>query len=164
MNSAGSNRLICALLFTLALLAGCNWNGGDATSLTSSSGSTGAAVPTASATDPQTATVAGGSSASSSSSVSNAAPPTAAASTATLSWLPPTTNTNGTVITDLAGYRIYYGTDEYSLNQVIDISNVGITTYVIQGLPAGTWYFAVRAYTASGTESALSNIASKTIA
>jgi hypothetical protein len=29
---------------------------------------------------------------------------------ATLSWDPPTTNVDGTPLTDLAGYKVYYGT------------------------------------------------------
>ena len=49
------------------------------------------------------------------------------------------------------------------LNQTIEISNPSVTTYVVEQLAAGTWYFAVRAYTSAGNESSLSNVASKTI-
>lgn len=83
--------------------------------------------------------------------------------TATLSWTPPTQNSNGTSLTNLAGYRIYYGTSSSSLNSQIQIANASTSTYVVQSLSNGTYYFGVRAYNSSGTESSLSNIASKAI-
>jgi hypothetical protein len=82
---------------------------------------------------------------------------------ATLSWEAPTSNTNGTPLMDLAGYRIYYGSSATDLSQSAQIRSVGIQTYVIDGLGAGTWYFAVMAVTSTGVESALSNIVAKTI-
>ena len=87
----------------------------------------------------------------------------AASGTADVSWTPPTTNTDGSTLTNLAGYNIYYGTSPNALNQQVQVSNVGVTNYVISGLTTGTWYFAVTAYTSTGTESGLSNVASKTI-
>jgi hypothetical protein len=83
---------------------------------------------------------------------------------ATLSWTAPTQNTDGTALTNLTGYRIYYGTNSSSLTQSVTISTVGTTTYMIGSLGSGTWYFAIRAYNATGVESDLSNLASKTIA
>jgi hypothetical protein len=41
---------------------------------------------------------------------------------------------------------------------------VGTTTYMIGSPGSCTWYFAIRAYNATGVESDLSNLASKTIA
>ena len=87
----------------------------------------------------------------------------AAAGTADVSWTPPTTNTDGSTLTDLAGYNIYYGTNPNALNQKVQVTNIGVTNYVISGLATGTWYFAVTAYSSAGTESSLSNLASKTI-
>ncbi len=81
---------------------------------------------------------------------------------AMLSWTAPTTNTDGSTLTDLAGYRIYYGTDPGDLDVVVNVS-AGVTSDVIEGLTTGTWYFAIKSYTNAGAESALSNIASKTI-
>jgi hypothetical protein len=83
--------------------------------------------------------------------------------TATISWIPPTENTDGTVLTDLAGYRIHYGKDASNLSEVVEIDNAGLTSYMIENLTAATWFFAVRSVTADGAESALSRIASKTI-
>ena len=82
---------------------------------------------------------------------------------ATLSWTPPTLNEDGTPITNLRGYRIYYGTSSANLGTVLDIPNAGIASAVVENLTAGTWYFAVKAYNTLNVESSLSNIASKTI-
>ena len=82
---------------------------------------------------------------------------------ASLSWQAPTTNTDGSSLTNLAGYRIVYGTSQNALNQTITISNPGTTRYVIDGLSPATWYFAVKAYSSNGTESSNSSVASKTI-
>ena len=82
---------------------------------------------------------------------------------ATLSWEAPTTNTNGTALTDLAGYRIYYGSSATDLSKNVQLHGVGVQTYVFDNLQAGTWYFAVMAVTSAGVESALSNRVSATI-
>jgi hypothetical protein len=86
----------------------------------------------------------------------------ATADTATLSWQAPTTNADGTPLTDLAGYRIYYGTNASDLTQIIQVTSIGLQTYVIDNLNAGTWYFAIKAVTREGAESSLSAIVSKT--
>jgi hypothetical protein len=83
--------------------------------------------------------------------------------TATLSWVPPTKDTDGTPVTTLIGYHIYYGTTEGALTQSIVIGSASTTSYEITGLSSGTWYFAVAADAADGTESAPSNVGSKTI-
>jgi Fibronectin type III domain len=84
--------------------------------------------------------------------------------TATVSWEAPTTNTDGTPLTDLVGYRICYGSSPEDLSHSVQINTVGLQTYVIDGLEPGTWYFAVRAVAADGSESPSSDIAAKTIA
>ncbi|HEV8334287.1 MAG TPA: putative Ig domain-containing protein [Steroidobacteraceae bacterium] len=85
------------------------------------------------------------------------------AGSTTLSWTPPTENTNGTTLTNLAGYRIYYGTSSGAMTQRITVANAGTARYVVDGLAAGTWYFNVRAYTTAGVESTASNTATKTV-
>lgn len=82
---------------------------------------------------------------------------------ATLSWMPPTQNTDGSPLTNLAGYRIYYGNAPSQLAHTIQVANPGVTAYVLDDLAPGTYYFAVRAYTSAGTESDSSNIASKVV-
>jgi hypothetical protein len=83
--------------------------------------------------------------------------------TATISWIPPTQNTDGSPLTDLGGYRIYYGTSQTNLAQMAEVDNPGLTSYVVQNLSPATWYFTMRAFRTNGTESEPSNIASKTI-
>jgi hypothetical protein len=82
---------------------------------------------------------------------------------ASLSWTPPTRNTDGSTLTNLAGYKISYGTSSSSLSKTITIANAGISSYVVDGLTSGTWYFSIKAYTSVGTESAASPVASKSI-
>jgi hypothetical protein len=85
------------------------------------------------------------------------------ASTVTVNWTPPLDNTDGSVLSNLAGYRIYYGTSSTALNQTVQVTNTGLSSYTLSNLTSGTWYFGVTAYTNAGTESAMSNVASKTI-
>lgn len=87
----------------------------------------------------------------------------AAPGTVTLSWIAPTENTNGTPLTDLAGYHIRYGTNPGDLTRSIDLSGTRTTAYEISGLSPGTYYFAIAAYTAMGTESVDSAVGYKTI-
>lgn len=83
---------------------------------------------------------------------------------ALLTWTPPTTNTDGTALTNLAGYRVNYGAAQNQLVQAAQIANPAATTHTIANLTAGTWYFGLKAYTTQGMESDLSNIVSRTLA
>jgi len=76
----------------------------------------------------------------------------------TVSWTSPTLNTNGTAVTDLAGYHIYYGPTSTQLNQVVDVAGADVTTFVLSKMAPGTWYFAVAAYNSEKVESALSAV------
>lgn len=82
---------------------------------------------------------------------------------ATLSWVAPTQNTDGSALTDLSSYRIEYGRSATDLSQSVTISNPSVSTYVVENLTSGAWYFAVVAVNAGGVSSSLSNVASKTI-
>ena len=86
---------------------------------------------------------------------------TGSSNSATITWDAPTTNADGTPLTDLAGYKLYYGTSSGNYSVAIDVGNV--TTFKVDGLSSGTYYFAVTAYDASGNESDYSNEVSKTI-
>ena len=77
----------------------------------------------------------------------------------TLSWQAPTTNEDLTPLTDLAGYRVYYGETSGVYTDVVTVGNY--TSASIGSLPTGkTLYFAVTAFDTSGNESSLSNEAS----
>ena len=82
---------------------------------------------------------------------------------ASLSWEPPTQNTDGSALTNLAGYRIVYGVSATQLTQTIQVANAGVSSYVVDNLAPGTYYFAVRAYTSKGAESADSNVVAKVV-
>ena len=82
---------------------------------------------------------------------------------ATVNWHPPTQNTNGSTITNLAGYTIFYGTNKSDLTSSVKLANPGLTSYVVENLAAGTYYFGVTAYNSAGASSSVSGIVSKTI-
>jgi hypothetical protein len=82
----------------------------------------------------------------------------------TVSWVAPTQNTNGTPLTNLAGFRVYYGTSASSLTQSSTVNNVAARSATIGSLTPGTWYFKVRALNTAQVESNDSNVASKTVA
>ena len=82
---------------------------------------------------------------------------------ATLSWTAPTLNTDGSPLTDLAGYRIYYGTEPGFYQVTIQLDNPGLTTYVVEYLTPNTYYFVMTAINSIGIESRLSSEASKQV-
>ena len=82
---------------------------------------------------------------------------------ATLTWTAPTENDDGSALTNLAGYRIRYGTAPTALTQTVQVANAGLTTYVVDNLAQGTWYFSMTAYTSTGLESMPTNVVSKTV-
>jgi hypothetical protein len=83
--------------------------------------------------------------------------------TALLSWTPPVQNTDGTPLVDLRGYQILYGRSSTELNQSISVDNPSLSSYLVENLTSGTWYFSVAAVNASGAASNPSGVASKTI-
>jgi hypothetical protein len=81
----------------------------------------------------------------------------------TLSWSPPTQNVDGSVLSDLAGYKLLYGPSQNELSQTVAISNPSLNSYVLSDLSSGTWYFALVALNKAGEESDPSNVVSKAI-
>ena len=82
---------------------------------------------------------------------------------ASLNWLPPTEKTDGSTLTDLAGYKIYWGQSPVNLNNSVTLNDASITSYVVDELTRATWYFSTTAVDADGLESPFSNVATKTI-
>jgi hypothetical protein len=82
---------------------------------------------------------------------------------ATLSWYPPTENADGSALTDLSGYRIYYGRHKRRLDNTIVLDNPGLTRYLVEGLSPGHWYFAMTSVNRKGAESSRSGVASKKV-
>lgn len=87
----------------------------------------------------------------------------AAATTATLSWTTPTDNTDGTPLTNIAGYVVVYGQSANALSEQVMINDPSATSYTVAGLSAGTWYFAVATLNSTGQQSSPSNPVSVTL-
>ncbi|MEZ5559895.1 MAG: hypothetical protein R3E86_15290 [Pseudomonadales bacterium] len=79
-----------------------------------------------------------------------------------LRWQAPTQNVDGSPLTDLAGYNIYWGTSSRSYSTSLPI-NSPTTTQWEANIAPGTYYFALTAFDAAGNESAYSNEIRKVI-
>ena len=79
----------------------------------------------------------------------------------TLIWEAPTTNADDSALTDLGGYKIYYGTSSGNYTQEVNVGNVN--TYTLTLADGATYYFTVTAYDTLGNESEYSNEVNKTI-
>jgi ELWxxDGT repeat protein len=77
---------------------------------------------------------------------------------ATVSWSPVALTTSGTPLTNLGGYKIYFGASPMALTSSIDVPDPAVSSYVVPYLMPGTLYFAVTAYIRGGPESALSTV------
>ncbi len=147
------NLLLLALV-TLPLAACGDGSGSSSTAAASASPNTGvinrtpATQTVASVAPPATNTTA------TAPNTAVATPPVATLNgVATLDWQPPTQNSDGTALTNLAGHTVYYGTSPDNLAKSVKVSNPGLTAYSVTGLASGTWYFAVTSYSADGVES-----------
>jgi hypothetical protein len=81
----------------------------------------------------------------------------------TLTWTAPTQNADGSVLTDLAGYKIYYGTTPGNYTNQVRIDNPSVTTYLIENLLPNTYYVVATALNSLGVESSYSSMAAKTV-
>lgn len=87
-----------------------------------------------------------------------------AKSSAVLTWTAPTQNTDGSALTDLAGYHIFYGDTPANLNQTLTVNDPKATTATVTALSAGTWTFAISAFNARNIDSDRSAPVSVTLA
>jgi hypothetical protein len=131
-----------------------------ASNTTSTAPSTAATTPVSTGSNGSTS---GGSSTSAGTVAKNPPPVATVDGVATLDWMPPTENSDGTALTNLAGYTVYYGTSADNLSQSVKVTNPGLTAYAVTGLTSGTWYFAVTSYSADGVESTRTNTVSTKI-
>ncbi len=134
----------CLSLFLMTSIAGCG----------SGSGGSGAAATTTTGSTPGS----GDSSATnggSSSTTSNAA-----VGVVNLAWDAPT-NSDGTPVSNITGFKVHYGTSSRNYDKTADTGMQ--TTFSLSGLAPGTYYFSVTSYDSSGTESTFSNEVSKTV-
>ena len=82
---------------------------------------------------------------------------------ARVSWVPPTTNNNGSALVNLAAYRVYYGTSASTLTNTAEFNDITLRAATIGSLTPGNWYFAVRAVNTSQVESVNSDIWNKAV-
>jgi hypothetical protein len=75
----------------------------------------------------------------------------------TLSWSPPTQNSDGSPLMDLAGYKIYWGTTPGNYSRSVTLNNPGLTSYVVDNLVPGTYEFVATSFNTNGMESAYSS-------
>jgi len=81
----------------------------------------------------------------------------------TLSWTAPTTRTNGTPLTNLAGFRIRYGTSAGNQPNVVEVRGAGLTSAEVTELAPATYFFSVCAVDGAGVTSAYTAPVSTTI-
>jgi hypothetical protein len=183
---AARNILLCALVTIPLAACGGGSDGSSAAAATSedtstalvqqnvgmidrsqTDGSAGVASVASNTTSPAPVTAATTPTSTSVGTVAKVTPPVIPVTTndgvATLDWLPPTSNTDGTALTNLAGYTVYYGTSPDNLSKSAKVSNAGLSAYTVTGLASGTWYFAVTSYSADGVESARTTMVSTKI-
>lgn len=77
--------------------------------------------------------------------------------TITLTWTKPERNCDGTLLTNLKGFRAYWG------KGFADMPSPTLTTYTTPLLPPGAWWVALTAYNTTGEESPLAGPVQVTI-
>lgn len=80
-----------------------------------------------------------------------------------LSWTPPTENEDGSVLTDLAGYRLYWGTTPGVYTDSVTINNPSISTYLVENMTPGSYEFVATSFNSSGVESTYSTPTTKVV-
>jgi len=137
----GSSRIAQLALAALmcATLAACGHSGSSTSSAAtannpfdSSAGSTAAAATSTTSSSPSSKSI-------------------------TLSWSRPTENSDGSSLTNLAGYTLHYGTSSEDYTGSIQITSATETSYVVSdsSFPPGKYYFAISAYNAQQVSSSL---------
>ena len=75
----------------------------------------------------------------------------------TLRWDAPNENMDGSPLTNLAGYKIYFGNNPGLYDRAVQIDNPSVTIYVLEELTSATYYFVATAFNTSGVESSFSS-------
>lgn len=81
----------------------------------------------------------------------------------TVLWTNPTTNTDGTPLTNFAGVRINYGRTATTTDTVKLTESATATSASMGNLAVGDWFFVLRAYNTLGFESDPSATVKKTV-
>lgn len=84
--------------------------------------------------------------------------------TITLKWIAPSTRADNTAVSlsDINGYRLYYGTSATNTPNFVNIQSGSTTEYQIT-LPSGSYYFRISAIDSNGYEGLKSAATQKSI-
>lgn len=74
-----------------------------------------------------------------------------------LSWEPPTTNSDGSMLSNLSGYRIHIFSLGSPEVQSVDVADPRLTSYLLGNLRPDLLYFAITAINSAGLESGYSD-------
>jgi hypothetical protein len=82
-----------------------------------------------------------------------------------LSWVAPAEREDGNPISmsEIAGYRVYYGTSQGDYSGQVDIAESSTMQATLNNLPSGTYYIVVTTYDVAGLESGYSEEVVKTV-
>ena len=72
-------------------------------------------------------------------------------------------NVDGSALTNIASYRVLYGTSASNLTQTVQVPGGTATSAVVSGLAAGTYYFSAAAINSTGEASAPTNVVAVTV-
>lgn len=75
----------------------------------------------------------------------------------TLSWTAPTLNVDGTPLTDISGYRLYFGSGTGNMTLLASVTDPTTTSRNLTGVASGTYYFSVAVVNSAGEASDLAN-------
>ena len=83
----------------------------------------------------------------------------------TLQWTAPVSRSDGTPLSlsDIGGYRIYYGTSAGNYPNRIDVADGTAQAVTITDLPVGTYNLVMTTYDGDGLESAYSSMVTKSV-
>ncbi|MEM7277133.1 MAG: putative Ig domain-containing protein [Pseudomonadota bacterium] len=87
---------------------------------------------------------------------------TTALNAALVQWQAPTTNSDGSALTDLSGFKVYALAESSRSVTIIDVDSPGVAEFRVEGLGNDTYFFSVTAYNSAGIESLISEQASIT--
>ena len=75
-----------------------------------------------------------------------------------LSWVAPSEREDGTGLglSEIAGFRIYYGTESGNYSDTISIDDHSATQVMLAGIPSGTYYTVMTVVDTDGRESSFS--------
>ena len=79
---------------------------------------------------------------------------------AKVTWMAPSSKTDGSTLDDLAGYRIYYNSTPTGRWNEIEVMNPSAITWTVDNLRPGTWYFMMTAFNEGGAESDYTEVVS----